>query len=283
MTLRAKKPEAIQKRLKLFMFGEAGVGKTTAAIQFPDAYLIDAERGMENYDKTIATSESVVFPTTDIDEVITEVRSLLTEKHDYRTIVIDPITPLYTDLLEKCEKITGTEWGRHYGEANKSMKRLINLLMMLDMNVIMTSHAKAEYGDEMKKIGITFDGWKKLDYVFDLVLQLDRRGPKRFATVRKTRLEAFPDGDSFEWDYKEFIKRVGDTIEQKAEAVALATAQQVTEINGLLEVVTMPDGTTGKWFTKANVDRFEDMTGKQIEGCIKLLKSKVKKLETAAA
>ena len=46
--LRARKPEAVTKRLKLFMFGPAGVGKTTAAIQFPNSYIIDAERGSEN-------------------------------------------------------------------------------------------------------------------------------------------------------------------------------------------------------------------------------------------
>jgi len=43
--LRARKPEAVVKRLKMFMFGPAGVGKTTAAIQFPNSYIIDAERG----------------------------------------------------------------------------------------------------------------------------------------------------------------------------------------------------------------------------------------------
>ena len=55
--LRARKPEAVTKRLKLFMFGPAGVGKTTAAIQFPNSYIIDCERGAENYDKLIAASE----------------------------------------------------------------------------------------------------------------------------------------------------------------------------------------------------------------------------------
>src|SRR5688500_5217224 len=101
--LRAKKPEAVIKRLKLFMFGPAGGGQTTADIQFPNSYIIDAERGAENYDKIITASGSVVFRTTDIQDVIQEVKSLLTVKHDYRTLVIDPITPLYNALLEKCE------------------------------------------------------------------------------------------------------------------------------------------------------------------------------------
>src|SRR5439155_7926083 len=101
--LRARKPEAAVKRLKMFMFGPAGVGKTTAAIQFPQSYIIDGERGTENYDKLITASGSSVFQTTDINEVVQEVKSLLTEKHDFRTLVIDPITPVYNDLLDKCE------------------------------------------------------------------------------------------------------------------------------------------------------------------------------------
>src|ERR1051325_7503693 len=95
--LRAKKPEAVNKRLKLFMFGPAGVGKTTAAIQFPNSYIIDCERGTENYDKLVTASNSVVYQTTDVHDVMQEVKALLTEKHGFRTLVIDPITPIYND------------------------------------------------------------------------------------------------------------------------------------------------------------------------------------------
>jgi hypothetical protein len=49
-----------------------------------------------------------VFQTTDVNEVMQEVKALLTERHDYRTLVIDPITPIFNDLLDKCEP----RWGR---------------------------------------------------------------------------------------------------------------------------------------------------------------------------
>ena len=274
--LRARKPEAVTKRLKLFMFGPAGVGKTTAAIQFPNSYIIDAERGTENYDKLITASGSSVFQTTDVNEVLQEVKALLTEKHDYRTLVIDPITPIFNDLLDKCETQVGADFGRHYGAANKTMKRLANLIMNLDMNVIVTAHAKAEYGENLRKLGYTFDGWKQLDYWFDLVVELGKKGKKRMARVAKTRIETFPDEDVFEWSYDAIKKRYDASIlEREAQQVALATPDQVKELKELLHVVRLPEGLVDKWLAKAQVDTFEDMPADMINKCIEYVKNRL--------
>jgi hypothetical protein len=276
MSLRARKPEAVTKRLKLFMFGPAGVGKTTAAIQFPKSYIIDCERGTDNYDKLITESGSAVFQTTDINEAIQEVKSLLTERHDYRTLVIDPITTIYNDLLEKCEHKVGTDFGRHYGEANKTMKRLANLILALDMNVIITAHAKTEYGQNLAKLGYTFDGWRQLDYWFDLVVELGKKGKRRVARVSKTRIESFPDEDTFEWNY-EAIKRRCDVamLEKEATAVQLAQPEQVREIKELLSLVRLPEGTVEKWFAKAGVDLWEDMPADSVAKCIDYVKGRL--------
>jgi hypothetical protein len=274
--LRARKPESVTKRLKLFMFGPAGVGKTTAAIQFPNSYIIDCERGAENYDKLIAASNSVLFQTTDINDVIQEVKSLLTERHEFRTLVIDPITTIYNDLLEKCEIQVGAEFGRHYGAANKQMKRLANLIMALDMNVVITAHAKTEYGQNFQKLGYTFDGWRQLDYWFDLVIELGKKGKKRLAKVAKTRLEQFNDDESFEWSY-DAIRRKYDVsvLEREANAVALATPEQVRELKDLLAIVRLPEGTTDKWFAKAGVDTWEDMPAEVVAKCTEYVRNRL--------
>jgi len=281
--LRAKKPEAVNKRLKLFMFGPAGVGKTTAAIQFPNSYIIDCERGTENYDKFITASGSAVFQTTDIHDTIQEVKSLLTEKHEFRTLVIDPITPVYNDLLEKCEAKVGADFGRHYGAANKEMKRLANLIMALDMNVVITAHAKTEYGQNFTKLGYTFDGWRQLDYWFDLVVELGKKGKKRLARVVKTRIEGFPDEDLFEWSYDAIRNRYdAEMLEKQAEAMRLASAEQVREIKDLLSVVRLPDGMVEKWFAKAGVEDWEDMPGDVIAKCIEYVKNRLPSANAAA-
>ncbi len=280
MALRAKKPESVKKRLKLFMYGPAGVGKTTAAIQFPNAYIIDCERGTDQYDKKISASGGVVYQTSDMSEIVAEVKSLLTEKHPYRTLVIDPITTAYNDLLEKCELRVGSEFGRHFGEANKQMKRLANLIMALDMNVVLTAHAKTEYGDKLQKLGFTFDGWKQLDYWFDLVIELSRekkKSGKRFAEVIKSRLEkAFPDRDVFDWSYAEIQKRYDiEELERDTQVLELASPKQVADLKKLLELVKLPDGTTEKWLSKANVETWEDMPADTIAKCLEYVRNRV--------
>lgn len=278
MPLRAVKPSAVTKRLKLFMFGPAGVGKTTAAIQFPNAYIIDCEGGTENYEKIITASGGVVYQTTDIKETIAEVKSLLTERHEYRTLVIDPITTIYNDLLEKCEAQVGSDFGRHYGAANKEMKRLANLIHALDMNVIITAHAKTEYGQNLAKIGYTFDGWRQLDYWFDLVIELTKKGKKRHGVVRKTRIETFGDEEVFDWSY-DTIKQKYDAsvLERTAEVVKLASAEQVAEITDLLNVVRLPEGTVEKWFAKAKVEEWADLPADTIQKCLDYVKGRLPK------
>ena len=269
-SLKGQKPMSKNPRLKLLMYGNAGVGKTTASCMLPRPYIIDSEHGTDHYADLINKAGGVVHQTTDMAEVIEDVRKLSTEEHPYKTVVIDPITPLYFDLVEKCEEEVGSEWGRHYGEANKHMKRLVNLLMRLDMNVVVTAHEKTIYGDDMKKTGITFDGWKKLDYIFDLVLELKRKTPtKRFAKVVKSRIESFPDGESFEWNYSSLTDRYSqDEIERDVEVVETITKEQIEEINLMSEKLTDGQEFVDKMMRRAKVDIMSDLTFEQADKLI---------------
>jgi hypothetical protein len=283
--LRARAPQAVQKRLKLFMYGGAGAGKTTCALQFPNAYIIDCERGTDQYDQRINALGGVVFQSSEMAEIIAEVKGLLTERHDYRTLVIDPITTAYNDLLDKCEAKVGADFGRHYQEANQQMKRLANLILALDMNVVITAHAKKEYGDNLKVLGVTFDGWKQLDYWFDLVIEINRKkgSKERTGKVVKTRIPTFEDQGTFDWSYEAIRQRYdAATLERGAVSVQLASADQVAEIRDLLAVVRLPEGTTDKWLAKAGADTWEDMPAETIAKCIEYVKDKLPGKGTAA-
>ena len=154
--------------------------------------------------------------------------------------------------------------------------------MAMDMNVVINAHAKTEYGQNFAKLGYTFDGWKQLDYWFDLVVELGKKGKKRFAKVVKTRLESFPDEDVFEWGY-DSIKRRYDAhmLEKQAIALRLATPDQVREIKDLLSLVRLPDGTVDKWFAKAGVDLWEDMSADAVHKCIEYVKGRLPSMAAA--
>lgn len=279
MALRAVKPESIQKRLKALFYGAAGVGKTTASINFPAPYLIDTEKGSVNdqYVKILQKVGGVVFQTTDFDELVKEVKALLTEKHEYKTLIIDPLTTLYNDLLDKAAIEVGTEFGRHYGTANKKMKQLLNLLLRLDMNVIITCHAKNEYGNNLSVLGQTYDGYKKLDYLFDLVFEIQKRGKERVGLIKKSRIESFPDGETFPFDYDEIAKRYGkDVLEKLSNAEELATENDIKEIMRLIELLKIPEETYQKWLDKAAATTFDEMPRNVIEKCIKHLNNQIK-------
>jgi hypothetical protein len=151
--------------------------------------------------------------------------------------------------------------------------------MNLDMNVIMTAHAKAEYGENLRKLGYTFDGWKQLDYWFDIVVELGKKGKKRMAKVAKTRVDTFPDEDVFEWSYDAIKKRYDASIlERQAQQLALATPDQIREVKELLHIVRLPEGLVDKWFSKAQVDTWEDMPAETIDKCLDYVKNRLPSL-----
>lgn len=279
MALRGIKPEQKEKRLKMFVFGPAAVGKTIAALQFPNNYIIDTEKGTDHYAKSIGASHSSVFQSSVFDDVFKEVRELLTTKHEFRTITIDPITQLYGSVQEKWSRVFEKhaksekeaevqDFGmRYWGRVKSDFKALQRMLLSIDTNIIVTSHQKDLYGPGMQKVGVTFDSMKGEDYLYDLVFRLENKGGKRIAITIKERAEIgrnkFP--PEFEWSYENFQKYYGkEILEKESVPVLLASAEQLTTLKGLLEVVLVKPEEIQTWLTKADCDSWEEMTSENI-------------------
>jgi GTPase SAR1 family protein len=294
--LKAKKPEMKEKRLKMFVYGPAGVGKTMGAIQFPNSYIIDTERGTDFYANTIARANSVVLQTLNPDDVKEELRALLTEKHAYKTLIIDPITQIYNATQEKWTRIFEKyaksdkdgevqDFGmRYWGKVKGDFKSIQRLMLALDMNVIVTSHQKDVYGTGFNKLGVTFDSMKGDDYFFDLVFQVERKNGALIAKTIKERAELgknrFP--ADFEWSYDNFCKFYGkEIIEKTTTPVEMATNEQIEAIKKLIEVVKIDDETINKWMVKADVSDWQEMTGEQISKCIDFVQKKLDSLKNS--
>lgn len=268
-------------RLKLLLFGDWKTGKSTAAAQFPRCYFIDCERGAEKrqYRELLVKAEATYYATNSYEEIVAAVRSLLSDAEEHQTLVIDPVSVLYSDLLEVGEKLKGDAWGRHTAYADQAMKRLFLLLDKLDMNLIMTSHAKAEYegaGQNREATGnLTPDAWKKLPYAFDLILELRRAGELRQCLIRGSRLEEFREGEKFEWSYQEFVKRLGkSTLERLAVNVPMVSEEQLAELTKLLSGVGVTEDQRTKLLAKFKIVTFEDLTSSQADKLLTYLRSK---------
>lgn len=295
MALKAQKPEVKEKKLKMFLYGPPGSRKTTSAIMFPKAVLLDMERGSENYAKSLEKAGSVVLHTTNPDEVLDEVKTLLTEKHDFLTLILDPVTIFYESTQEKWtrifEKYTDNEKNkelqdfgmRYWGRVKSNYKAMLRMLLRLDMNIIMTAHQKDIYGSSMNKIGVGPDSMKGDNYFFDNVFQLNVVNGKAVANTIKQRSEPlfppkFP--DSFEWSYENFCNFYGkDVLERVAVPVELASAEQVARLNLLIEGLKIPPEIIEKWHTKCDVDNFEEMTSKDITSLLEFCNKKVLELQ----
>ena len=296
MVLKAQKPEVTEKKLKMFLYGPPGSRKTTSAIQFPKALIVDMERGCENYAQSIAKADSIVLSTTNPDEVLEEISSLLTEKHDRLTLILDPITIFYESTQEKWtrifERYTDNEKNkelqdfgmRYWGRVKSNYKAMLRMLLRLDMNIIMTAHQKDIYGNSMNKIGVGPDSMKGDNYFFDNVFQLNVAGGKAIASTIKQRSEPlyapkFP--DSFEWSYENFCAYYGkEILERPAVPVEMSTPEQVARLNVLVEGLKVPPETIEKWHTKCDVDSFSEMTSKDISSLIEFCEKKVLELST---
>lgn len=177
--LKAKDPSAAKpSKPKILIFGKPGVGKTWQALDFPSVYYIDTEGGAnkpEYLDKLRVSGGVYMGPedgSLDFPTIIEQVKALCSEKHSYKTLVIDSISKVFNHAVAlEAERLSEqqkkNEWGLDRKPAVAFMRRLVAWLSKLDMNVILIAHSKAEWGTdatgERKEIGQTYDGWDKLD------------------------------------------------------------------------------------------------------------------------
>lgn len=287
--LKGKDPKKAEpKKPKILIFGKPGVGKTWTAIDFPNVFLIDSEGGanLNHYTDRLKTSGGVYMGpedgALDFKTVIEQFQALATEKHPYKTVVVDSLSKLYNSAIANESDRLGDKdaFGASKKPAIALMRRFVNWVNRIDMNVIFINHEKEVWGADDKGqrtiTGVTFDCWDKLEYELDLALNIQKQGPSRIAVVRKSRLTGFPDGDRFDWSYAKFAERYGkDVMEAAPKVITLATTEQVTEVRRLLEAVKVSEEEIGKWFTRAGVSDWPEMDEETINKVIAFLKGKI--------
>jgi len=286
--LKAVDPKAAgPSKPKVLIFGKPGVGKTWTSLDFPKVYFIDTEGGadMAHYTDKLKKSGGAYYGvdqgSLSFENILEQVEALATEKHQYKTLVIDSISKVFAmEIAKEAERLGEKDaFGASKKPAVAYMRRLISWLTRMDMNVILVAHEKDLYGIDEKKqrnvIGVTFDAYDKLEYELHLCLNIFKIGGQHRARVTKSRLLGFKDADVFEWSYDAFAERYGkDILEGDVKQIVLATDEQLSELNGLLEIVKLPEGTEAKWLKAANVESYNEMDADKISAIIDLIKTK---------
>lgn len=290
--LKAREPEEVQPgHSKMIIFGPSGVGKTWFGLSFPKPYYMDTEGGadLKHYQARLkAAGGGYLGPsdgTLEFDFILDQITALSTEKHGFKTLVIDSITKVFqTAIAREAERLLVTgkknEFSADKKPAVAAMRRLIAAIDRLDMNVVLIAQEASEWSTDKSgqssEVGKKPDVWDKTIYELDLAIHCQRRGPERVGIVKKTRLTGFPEGESFMLDYATFADRYGkDFIEAEPTPIVLISPQAIAEINELLEVVKVEEGLIEKFLTRAKATTLEELNQEQGVKIIDFLRKKL--------
>lgn len=288
--LKAKKPEVVSPgKIKMLTYGKSGVGKTWISMDFPRVYYVDCEGGarLAHYQRKLAESGGAYLGiedgALDFDAVIQQVEALATERHEFQTLAFGSITKLYQSAIASEQQRLGDrdQFGASKKPAIAAMRKLVNWIHRLDMNVLFEAHEIVEWGQNPKtgqreEVGNAPDVWDKLVYELDLTLRIEKRGPQRLCLIRKSRLTGFPEGESFPCEYSDFATRYGkDFIESPSTPITLATLEQVAEINRLLTVVNVAEKEIEAMLSRAQAETMAELSESQATAVIGWLKKKV--------
>lgn len=260
-------------RLKLFVYGPTGAGKTTLAVQMPGAAVIDLEGGAVPYAGRYSFD---LLPSTGLADVEAALLWLSTSPHPYKTLVLDPITILWemvqrhwSDIFLKRNKM-GKGYKhefydlqiRDWSTVKSHWKEIMRRLLALDMNIVATAREKALYtdGPVMKELGRTFDSERSTPYLFDTVVRLAvTEAGTRMATVEKDRWGALP-AEPFLLDFGRFATAFGSALSRDAVPAPRATEAQIIEIINLIGALGVPAAIVDRRLAAYGAERVEDLT-----------------------
>lgn len=204
------------RRLKMYIYGDTGTGKTVTSLHFPAPVIIDTEKGSEHYGANFKFHR---LETSHPGKIHAALDELMKNPGKFKTLIIDSFSNVWDTVqdlqLTRMKVKTGNPGyviqPLDYKAMNAEVKAIVSKLLALDLNIIVTARSKVLYSTDksefMQVIGTQPDGPKNLPYMFDTVLELATDGEKRMAIAHKDRTNSLP--HKFEFSYKAFTDALG--------------------------------------------------------------------------
>jgi len=185
-----------QTKIKVLLYGGAGVGKTLAALSFPRCAVIDTEGSTSLYQGREGYPSFDVLETSSVKQVEEAINFIRADKGaSYDTLVFDSVSVLY-NVLRKAEAaknanstdMTFQNWAR----INRALGDLYASLTNMPVHLVLIAREATEYiteGRNLKATGVKPEIDKSLLYSADFVIRMTYGGR---GEVTKARASNFP-------------------------------------------------------------------------------------------
>jgi hypothetical protein len=279
----AKKQEekVFKERVIALCAGGSGVGKSFFIAGLRNALIFDTDLGggLAYADRQIHANGSERIEVGSYTELMDEVnkRRRAGALKNITTLAVDHLTTLQQEAINRHNPNAVDDFGRSYDKATREWRKIRELVRFGDFNLFCTAHMKSLY--EKKEIGgLTTDASKNIEADFSIVLYLKATGYPATATIHKWR--RLPDdprgaitrGQTFPFTMQNFVDLHGCGLDGKREEIAMATPEQVKEMERMLEIVKLPEGTASKWLAKAKAESWSDFPQEDLGKCLDYLK-----------
>lgn len=128
---------------RICIYGGHGIGKSTLASKFPAPIFISTEDGLDSLDVTS-------FPrATKVEDVVDNIKTLIKEDHEFKTVVIDSvdwlIEPLIVSNVESSHDAKDLAYGKGQMLVAEEFREILQGLDVLRvkrrMNIVLIAHA----------------------------------------------------------------------------------------------------------------------------------------------
>ena len=209
----AKKATLEDVNLKVMVWGESGSGKSRFALSAPNPIVIDLEGSTRLY------ANEFDFWKAEVDKTnpqagnpgsltINLLKEILEGKYpDRKTLIVDPVTDLldciedvsakkYEEMIgKKVTELNAVQKTKWYAYRRETARNILNQLKDIPMNLILVARAKNLWDTKdgkMQPVGLTYDALDIVEYLMDIVIQLEKNENGTTAIVKKSRLGNLP-------------------------------------------------------------------------------------------